>query len=145
MKSFWSNILQTCLILLCITILLDVVRRSRFESQSIVLCYFQRMNDKVTWLEGIIEFIYRYIWCSNVCKQKRSTEGCSKFKSPETRQYILFLKLQQNEYSWINTLWCTLVQLLHYILKCIHLEWRWLFGPFRYMLIRTVFAYCLDY
>ena len=39
---------------------------------------------------------------------------------------------------WINTLWCTLVQLLHYILKCIHLEWRWLFGPFRYMLIQTV-------
>ena len=37
-----------------------------------------------------------------------------------------------------HTLWCTLVQLLHYILKCIHLEWRWLFGPFRYMLIQTV-------
>ena len=35
-------------------------------------------------------------------------------------------------------LWCTLVQLLHYILKCIHLEWRWLLGPFRYMLIQTV-------
>ena len=30
------------------------------------------------------------------------------------------------------------MQLLHYILKCIHLEWRWLFGPFRYMLIQTV-------
>ena len=28
--------------------------------------------------------------------------------------------------------------MLHYILKCIHLEWRWLFGPFRYMLIQTV-------
>ena len=33
---------------------------------------------------------------------------------------------------------CTLVQLLHYILKCIHLEWRWLFGPFRYIWIQTV-------
>ena len=32
----------------------------------------------------------------------------------------------------------TLVQLLHYILKCIQLEWRWLFGPYRYMLIQTV-------
>ena len=31
-----------------------------------------------------------------------------------------------------------LVQLLHYILNCIHLEWRWLFGPFRYMWIQTV-------
>ena len=30
------------------------------------------------------------------------------------------------------------MQLLHYILKCIHLEWRRLFGPFRYMLIQTV-------
>ena len=30
------------------------------------------------------------------------------------------------------------MQLRHYILKCIHLEWRWLFGPFRYMLIQTV-------
>ena len=30
------------------------------------------------------------------------------------------------------------MQLLHYIQKCIHLEWRWLFGPFRYMLIQTV-------
>ena len=42
---------------------------------------------------------------------------------------------------WISTLsslWCTLVQLLHYILKCIHLEWRWLFGPFTYMLVQTV-------
>ena len=29
------------------------------------------------------------------------------------------------------------MQLLH-SLKCIHLEWRWLFGPFRYMLIQTV-------
>ena len=28
--------------------------------------------------------------------------------------------------------------MLHYILKCIHLEWRWLFGPFRYRLIQTV-------
>ena len=27
---------------------------------------------------------------------------------------------------------------LHYILKCIHLEWRLLFGPFRYMLIQNV-------
>ena len=36
------------------------------------------------------------------------------------------------------TLWCTYVQLLHYIQKCIHLEWRWLFGPFRYMLVQTV-------
>ena len=39
---------------------------------------------------------------------------------------------------WINTFCYTLVQLLHYILNCIHLEWRWLFGPFRYMLIQTV-------
>ena len=30
------------------------------------------------------------------------------------------------------------MQLLHYIPKCIHLEWRWLFGTFRYMLIQTV-------
>ena len=36
----------------------------------------------------------------------------------------------------LNTVWCTLVQLLHYILKCIYLEWRWLFGPFIYMLIK---------
>ena len=38
----------------------------------------------------------------------------------------------------VRALWCTLVQLLHYILNCIHLKWRWLFGPFRYMLIQTV-------
>ena len=30
------------------------------------------------------------------------------------------------------------MQLLHYILKCNHLEWRWLFGPFMYILIQTV-------
>ena len=30
------------------------------------------------------------------------------------------------------------MQLLHYILNCIHLEWRSLFGPLRYMLIQTV-------
>ena len=39
---------------------------------------------------------------------------------------------------WINTLWCTLVQLLHYILKCIHLELHHLFGPFRCMFKQTV-------
>ena len=35
-------------------------------------------------------------------------------------------------------MWWTLVQLLHYILKCLHLEWRWLFCPFRYMFIQTI-------
>ena len=39
---------------------------------------------------------------------------------------------------WINILWCTLVQLLYYILKCIHFEWSWLLGPFRYMLTQAV-------
>ena len=33
--------------------------------------------------------------------------------------------------------------MLHYILKCIHLEWRWLFGPFRYMFIQTVWLIVL--
>ena len=28
--------------------------------------------------------------------------------------------------------------MLHYIRKCIHLEWRWLFGPLSYMLIQIV-------
>ena len=36
---------------------------------------------------------------------------------------------------WNNTLWCSSVKLLYYILKCIHLVWPLLFGPFRYMLI----------
>ena len=34
--------------------------------------------------------------------------------------------------------WSTLVYLLHYILKCIHLDWRWLLGPFIYVLIQTL-------
>ena len=26
--------------------------------------------------------------------------------------------------------------LLHFVLKCNHMEWRWLFGPFRYILVK---------
>ena len=35
---------------------------------------------------------------------------------------------------------------MHYILICNHLEWRWLFSPFRYILIQSVyFFFCLNY
>ena len=46
---------------------------------------------------------------------------------------------------WIDSLWCALVQLLHCILKCVHLELRWLFGPFRCMLMQAVRFVCLNY
>ena len=37
-----------------------------------------------------------------------------------------------------STLWCTLMQLLRYILKCNHLEWRWLFCSLRFMFIKLL-------
>ena len=58
---------------------------------------------------------------------------------PHTKKLMLAIEcIWSYGKFWINTIWCTWVQMLHYILKCIHLEWRWLFGPFRYMLIQTV-------
>ena len=58
---------------------------------------------------------------------------------PHTKRLMLAIELIWSYGKfWINTMWRTLVQLLHYILKCIHLEWRSLFGLFRYILIQTV-------
>ena len=41
---------------------------------------------------------------------------------------------------FISSSWCSLVLLVHFILKCNHFEWRWLFAPliYMYMLIQTV-------
>ena len=45
--------------------------------------------------------------------------------------------LHENHKNWYPTK-IKPFTVLHYIFKCIHLEWRWLFGPFRYVLIQTV-------
>ena len=50
------------------------------------------------------------------------------------------VKVKQKNWGMfmLSSLIFTLVQLLYYILKYIHFEWRWLFGPLWYMLIQTV-------
>ena len=45
--------------------------------------------------------------------------------------------------NWIRTLRCTLVQPLHYILKCNNLEWRWFIWSFYIYVNTNCSVYCL--
>ena len=104
------------LIFLPLSIQLLCLRRNWFWNiyQYLGRKFFWKLYLKLLPLCILLLFYGRNILskCTNIWEEENSSENC----------------------TW----YCTFVQMLHYILKCIHLEWRWLFGPFRYMLIQTV-------
>ena len=59
---------------------------NQYENLLLGAVYIPPENSKYVSNDVFEVLEEEYVRFSHDCKQKRSTEGCSKFKSPETRQ-----------------------------------------------------------